>query len=121
MWASEAGHYAAANSYLDSVADVRQAAGLPATAVQFGPFAETGMATEYAAALASLGLLSLKPDEVRSISDCTALIYVCVTLSIDLSALTFPVLGPSFSVVQGDLIPYVFFPVYCCIGCIPFH
>ena len=68
VWAqSGAGHYAAANSFLDGLATARQRAGLPATAVQFGPFAETGMASEHVAALASLGLHSLKPHEVLSL------------------------------------------------------
>ena len=64
VWSqSGAGHYAAANAFLDGLATQRQHAGLPATAVQFGPFAETGMAAEHVAALASLGLHSLAPRE----------------------------------------------------------
>lgn len=59
-----AGHYAAANSYLDGMAEACQTSGLPSTSVQFGPFAETGMAAEHAQALSSLGLLSLRPYEV---------------------------------------------------------
>jgi hypothetical protein len=59
-----AGHYAAASSYLDGTAEACQASGLPSTSVQFGPFAETGMAAEHAQALSSLGLLSLRPHEV---------------------------------------------------------
>lgn len=64
VWSqSGAGHYAAANAFLDGLATRRQHAGLPATAVQFGPFAKTGMASEHVAALASLGLHSLAPRE----------------------------------------------------------
>jgi len=39
-----AGHYSASNCYLDGLAQALQAAGRPATAVNFGPFADTGMA-----------------------------------------------------------------------------
>lgn len=45
VW-SQAGatHYSASNCYLDALAHGWQAAGLPATAVNFGPFGDTGMA-----------------------------------------------------------------------------
>ncbi len=66
VWSqSGAGHYAAANAFLDGLAGQQQHAGLPATAVQFGPFADIGMASEHVAALASLGLHSLAPSEVN--------------------------------------------------------
>ncbi len=69
VWSqSGAGHYAAANAFLDGLASQRQHAGLPAMAVQFGPFAGTGMASEHVAALASLGLHSLSPKEARYIT-----------------------------------------------------
>ena len=60
-----AGHYAAANAYLDGLAASRQRAGLPAAALQLGPFAETGMASGHAAALTALGLHGLKPRQAR--------------------------------------------------------
>ena len=67
VWSqSGAGHYAAANSHLDALAASRQHAGLPATAIQFGPFAETGMAASHASALTSMGLPGLKPRQVSS-------------------------------------------------------
>ena len=39
-----AAHYSAANCFLDALAHGWQAAGLPATAVNFGPFGDMGMA-----------------------------------------------------------------------------
>ena len=65
VWSqSGAGHYAAANSHLDALAATRQHAGLPALAVRFGPFAETGMAASHASALTAMGLPGLKPRQV---------------------------------------------------------
>lgn len=67
IWSqSGGGHYAAANSLLDGLAMQKHKKGLPTLAVQFGPFAETGMAAGYVDVLASLGLLSLAPKEVTS-------------------------------------------------------
>lgn len=48
VW-SQAGaaHYAAANSYLDCVAQLWQCIGMPATALNFGPFGTVGMAAKF--------------------------------------------------------------------------
>ena len=65
VWSqSGSAHYAAANAYLDAHAAASQAAGLPATAVQFGPFAGAGMAAAHVEGLAALGLKSLDPRQV---------------------------------------------------------
>ena len=65
MWSqSGATHYAAANAFLDGHAAASQAAGLPGTAVQYGPFAGAGMAAAHVEGMAALGLKSLLPSQV---------------------------------------------------------
>lgn len=59
-----AGHYAAANAFLDAFAEEKHGTGLPSTAVQFGPFSGVGMAAEHSAALGAIGLRTLQPSEV---------------------------------------------------------
>ncbi len=63
-----AGHYAAANAFLDASATADHAAGLPSTSVQFGPFGGVGMAAEHGAALGAIGLRTLDPSEVSCFS-----------------------------------------------------
>lgn len=65
VWSqSGSAHYAAANAFLDSHAAASQVAGLPGTAVQYGPFAGAGMAAAHVEGLAALGLKSLQPQQV---------------------------------------------------------
>ena len=59
-------HYSSANTYLDASAQKLQDVGIAALAIQYGPFAEIGMASEYVNALLSIGMRSLRPDEVDS-------------------------------------------------------
>ncbi|KAI0192144.1 polyketide synthase [Astrocystis sublimbata] len=61
------GNYAAANSFLDGVAHLRRAQGLPATSVAYGTWAGEGMVTTLVsttrAHLSQLGLGFLEPDD----------------------------------------------------------
>jgi myxalamid-type polyketide synthase MxaC len=47
--------YGAANAFLDGLAHYRRKLGLPATAINWGPWADVGMAAEHGADLASRG------------------------------------------------------------------
>ena len=58
-------HYSSANTYLDKSAQQMQYAGIPALAIQYGPFAEVGMASKHVDALLSIGVHSLRPEEVQ--------------------------------------------------------
>ncbi|WP_425586760.1 SDR family NAD(P)-dependent oxidoreductase, partial [Streptomyces rameus] len=59
------GNYAAANAYLDALAEVRRAEGLPATSIAWGPWAENGMAVssaEVSRTLRRTGMLPMDPE-----------------------------------------------------------
>lgn len=66
------GFYAAANTYLDNLAYYRQAQGLPATCINWGPFADVGhAASDYGArahrGLATMGIDPLAPERAMNI------------------------------------------------------
>ncbi|MCC6488112.1 MAG: SDR family NAD(P)-dependent oxidoreductase [Candidatus Hydrogenedentes bacterium] len=58
-------NYAAANAYLDALAAWRRSSGLPALSINWGPWAEVGMAArpDRGARLAQQGMRSLDPSE----------------------------------------------------------
>ncbi len=61
------GNYAAANAFLDGLAQYRRALGLAATSINWGPWAEGGMASSAGvrAQLAKQGITPLKPSEAH--------------------------------------------------------
>jgi acyl carrier protein len=62
------GNYAAANAYLDALAQVRRAEGLPATSIAWGPWAEDGMAAENALVSGRMERFGLPPmDPERAV------------------------------------------------------
>jgi NAD(P)-dependent dehydrogenase (short-subunit alcohol dehydrogenase family)/acyl carrier protein len=64
-------NYATANALLDGLVADRQAQGLPATSVNWGPWAQGGMATSHAARanLSAQGLIPLEPTAALSALD----------------------------------------------------
>ncbi|WP_243723272.1 type I polyketide synthase [Actinomadura sp. 7K507] len=67
------GNYAAANAYLDALAQFRRAQGLPAQSLAWGPWAADGMAADLdhtdRARMARDGLLAISPDEGLALLD----------------------------------------------------
>ncbi|MFJ8210233.1 type I polyketide synthase [Streptomyces sp. NPDC096033] len=67
------GNYAAANAHLDALAQRRAAAGLPATSLAWGPWADGGMASGMDAAgqdrMARSGLVPFRPQEGLALFD----------------------------------------------------
>ena len=63
--------YAAANAYLDGLADLRRNEGLPVTTINWGPWEGTGMTRDERAAdrLRRQGLRAIPPDEAGALLD----------------------------------------------------
>ena len=63
--------YAAANAYLDGLADLRRQEGLPVMTINWGPWEDTGMMTDERAAdrLKRQGLRPIPPDEAGEMLD----------------------------------------------------
>ena len=63
--------YAAANAYLDGLADLRRQEGLPVTTINWGPWEGTGMMSDERAAdrLKRQGLRPIPPDEAGALLD----------------------------------------------------
>ena len=56
-------NYAAANAYMDALAEYRRKQGLPAQSLSWGPWAEVGMAKDLSARHAKGGLIAITPKE----------------------------------------------------------
>ncbi|MGK7908958.1 MAG: SDR family NAD(P)-dependent oxidoreductase [Synechococcus sp.] len=71
VWGSSGqAHYAAANQFLDTLAHHRHCLGLPALSVNWGPWAEGGMAVdEFQEWLARMGVKVLAPDRALAALD----------------------------------------------------
>ncbi|HID99273.1 MAG TPA: KR domain-containing protein [Thiotrichaceae bacterium] len=65
VWGSKKqAHYAAANHFLDGLAHYRQALGLPALSINWGPWAKGGMAScEAQSVLKRMGVEALSPEK----------------------------------------------------------
>ena len=63
--------YAAANAFLDGLADLRRQEGLPITTINWGPWEDTGMMTDERAVdrMRRQGLRSIPPDEAGALLD----------------------------------------------------
>jgi pimeloyl-ACP methyl ester carboxylesterase/acyl carrier protein len=95
-------NYAAANSYLDALAQYRRALGLPATTINWGAWTEVGMASRLDARqqrrLAEQGMGSITPDQgVRVLEQ--------ILLRGDVQTAVLPIQWPKLLKSLGETVP----------------
>ncbi|SEL14132.1 Acyl transferase domain-containing protein [Stigmatella aurantiaca] len=61
------GSYAAANAFLDALAHHRRSLGLPALSINWGPWAEVGMAAQHASRFQTQGIEAFSPAEAMKV------------------------------------------------------
>ncbi len=99
------GNYAAANALLDALAEHRAAAGLPATSIAWGPWAEVGLARDHGGHLERWGIAEIDADggarAIASLAAATTPVQVAARFD----AGRLGVAAPSLARLTADLAP----------------
>ncbi|MEU6112939.1 type I polyketide synthase, partial [Streptomyces albidoflavus] len=95
------GNYAAANAGLDALAQVRQAAGLPATSIGWGPWAGDGMAAtdDVRERAGRGGMLPMDPEEALSLLGRAAASELACVAVVDIDWAAF---APAYTAVRAS-------------------